>query len=82
MWNHTGILAQGSESCYKHDEFHKTNYNSIKNLQEGTLPKTVRTLPNIVRFSLPTNRSTRLTTQTLFKLAILTMTFGKALKNT
>ncbi len=60
MWNHTGILAQGSESCYQNDEFHNINYNFIKNQQKEILPNTVRTLPNIVRFSLPTNRSTRL----------------------
>ena len=60
MWNHTGNPAQGSISCNKDDDFHKIKIKCIENQQNDILPKTVRTLPNMVSFSLPMNRSTRL----------------------
>jgi hypothetical protein len=63
VWNHTGIPAQGSEYRKDNDDFHIINSNSLKNQQKEILPKTVRTLPNMVSFSLPTNRSTRLSYQ-------------------
>ncbi len=46
------------------------------------LPNTVRSLPNIVRFSLPRKRSTGGATKTPTQSAISTMSFGITLKNT
>ena len=63
MWNHTGILAQGSEFTKGNDDYHNIIFNSIKNPQEEILPNMVRTLPNTVSYSLPTKRSTRLSYQ-------------------
>jgi intergrase/recombinase len=47
----------------ENDEYHNINSNSTKNQQNEVLPNTVRTLPNRVRLSLPTNRSTKLSYQ-------------------
>ncbi|HZL24608.1 MAG TPA: hypothetical protein VFC05_14890 [Nitrososphaeraceae archaeon] len=82
MWNHTGIPAQGCIFCNTNDDFYNIKTNFIKNQQNDILPKTVRTLPNMVSFSLPMNRSTRLSYQDSNQNYNLDMTFGLVLNNT
>jgi len=63
VWNHTGIPAQGSIFRNNENELHYVNNHFDNNSQNDNLPNTVRTLPNMVSFSLPMNRSTRLSYQ-------------------